>query len=172
MNQAPPPLHRRPPAPPPDVVVPKTTVTEGKNVDYHRFRLSISLKAFAGIFGPVFLRRRFFLTTGSSGSSGSSFAFFFRPRFFAFFGAAFGAALLVSAILLLIPRFRRFGAWFAAACFALLCAAHLSPWLGIEIPTVADGSRTDAGAHFYLSGSGLVASLLLAFLHPRQIDLS
>tara|TARA_B100000678_G_C18227724_1_gene509534 strand:- start:5125 stop:5580 length:456 start_codon:yes stop_codon:yes gene_type:complete len=97
----------------------------------------------------------------------SGFAFF-EPTL----RTAFGAALLVSAILLLIPRFRRFGAWFAAACFALLCAAHLSPWLGIEIPAVTDGSRTDAGAHFYLSGSGLVASLLLAFLHPRQIDLS
>ena len=82
----------------------------------------------------------------------------------------FGFALLIGAFALLIPRCRRFGAWFAAACFAVLCAAHLSPWLGIELAAVHDAAPTDAGAHFYLSGSGLVASVLLAFLHPGRID--
>lgn len=79
---------------------------------------------------------------------------------------------VVAAILMILPWTRRIGAGIAILVAAAAVGAHLTPWLGIQIPIsmtpAADGaaSPTDGGQLFYLSLGLLVASLVLFFVHP------
>jgi hypothetical protein len=81
---------------------------------------------------------------------------------------------VVAAVLLILPWTRRIGAGLAILVTAGAVGAHLTPWLGIQIPTsvapVADGAAppTDGGQLFYLSLGLLVASLVLFFVHPGR----
>jgi hypothetical protein len=79
-----------------------------------------------------------------------------------------------AAILMIVPWTRRIGAGLAILVTAAAVGAHLTPWLGIQIPTsatpVAEGAApsTDGGQLFYLSLGLLVASLVLFFVHPGR----
>ena len=79
---------------------------------------------------------------------------------------------VAAAILMILPWTRRLGAGIAILVAAAAVGAHLTPWLGIQIPISAtppaDGAAapTDGGQLFYLSLGLLVASLVLFFVHP------
>jgi hypothetical protein len=81
---------------------------------------------------------------------------------------------VIAAILLTLPWTRRIGAGLAILVAAGAVGAHLTPWLGIQIPTSmtpgADGAAppTDGGQLFYLSIGLLVASLVVFFVHPAS----
>lgn len=81
---------------------------------------------------------------------------------------------VLAAILLILPWTRRIGAGLAILVTAGAVGAHLTPWLGIQIPISAapavDGAApaTDGGQLFYLSLGLLVASLVLFFVHPGR----
>ena len=82
---------------------------------------------------------------------------------------------VLAAILLILPWTRRIGAGLAVVVTAAAVGAHLTPWLGIQVPTSAiagaDGATppTDGGQLFYLSLGLMVASLVVFFVHPGRI---
>lgn len=78
----------------------------------------------------------------------------------------FGVAELLAILLLLFPPFRRTGAGLTILCCALLIGAHVSPWLGIELPEPSRPGETDSGSAFYLTVACLTAGLLLLAVHP------
>lgn len=80
-----------------------------------------------------------------------------------------GVAELVAALFLLLPFSRRFGAFLAFCLMIGAVGFHLSPWLGIEIPTALGSAETDGGALFYLALATLIASLALMIVHPRKL---
>ena len=81
----------------------------------------------------------------------------------------------IAAILMILPWTRRIGAGLAILVTAAAVGAHLTPWLGIQVPTsmtpAAEGAAapsTDGGQLFYLALGMLVASLVLFFVHPGR----
>ncbi|MFN4184392.1 MAG: hypothetical protein ACK4M6_06365 [Hyphomonas sp.] len=81
-----------------------------------------------------------------------------------------GVLELVTAILILMPFSRRFGAIVAAVLFGAGLGLHLSPWLGREL-ILADGS-SDGGAQFLVSVILFALSLLLLVVHPGKAPTS
>lgn len=81
---------------------------------------------------------------------------------------AFGMIEVLAMLLLLVPPLRKAGAWLTSVCCVLLIVAHVSPWLGIELPEAGAPSQTDAGSAFYLTVACLTASLLLLAVHPSK----
>jgi hypothetical protein len=83
---------------------------------------------------------------------------------------------VLAALLMILPWTRRLGAGLAILVTAGAVGAHLTPWLGIQVPISAtpaiDGATpsTDGGQLFYLSLGLLVASLVLFFVHPGRVD--
>jgi hypothetical protein len=80
---------------------------------------------------------------------------------------------VLAALLVILPWTRRVGAGIAILVTAAAVGAHLTPWLGIQVPTslpVAEGAEpaTDGGQLFYLALGMLVASLVLFFVHPGE----
>ncbi|HEX5008680.1 MAG TPA: hypothetical protein VFV70_16320 [Hyphomonadaceae bacterium] len=80
---------------------------------------------------------------------------------------------VLAAILLVLPWTRRIGAGLAVLVTAGAVGAHLTPWLGIQIPTTLAPATdvpasTDGGQLFYLSLGLLVASLIVFFVHPGK----
>jgi uncharacterized membrane protein YphA (DoxX/SURF4 family) len=80
---------------------------------------------------------------------------------------------VLAALLMILPWTRRIGAGVAVLVTAAAVGAHLTPWLGIQIPIAtpaAEGAAppTDGGQLFYLSLGLLVASLVLFFVHPGR----
>jgi len=81
---------------------------------------------------------------------------------------------VLAALLMILPWTRRIGAGLAVLVTAAAVGAHLTPWLGIQVPIsaapAADGAvtPTDGGQLFYLSLGLLVASLVLFFVHPGK----
>ena len=82
---------------------------------------------------------------------------------------------VAAALLMILPWTRRIGAGIAILVTAGAVGAHLTPWLGIQVPTsmtpAVEGAAlpTDGGQLFYLSLGLLVASLVLFFVHPGRI---
>lgn len=68
--------------------------------------------------------------------------------FYPYVNHATGVAEIVIGLLIMVPATRRLGAYGAAALMAGAIGFHLSPWLGVSIPTgLADGAAapwTDA----------------------------
>lgn len=100
---------------------------------------------------------------------------------------AVGAAAAVIVVLLLVPKTRLAGAWSALALSLLFIAAHLTPWLGVNIPNYgplmealeagrnaeqiqAMGLKGDRGAHLTLAlvNAGLAAITLGAEYKMRR----
>lgn len=80
-----------------------------------------------------------------------------------------GIVELIAALLLLLPFTRRSGAVLSFLILAGAVSLHLSPWLGMEVPTSLEpGAATDGGGLFSLAVASLVASLLIIFLHPGR----
>lgn len=79
-----------------------------------------------------------------------------------------GIIEVFAAFCLLIPPFRRFGAFLSIAILGGAVGLHLSPWLGQEVPLALGSAETDGGALFYLALGALAASILLFFIHPGQ----
>lgn len=81
-----------------------------------------------------------------------------------------GLLELFTALLLLIPKTRRFGAFLATGILGTAVALHLSPWLGREIPVslMPGETATDGGKLFMLAVVMLVASMLLMVVHPGR----
>jgi hypothetical protein len=98
-----------------------------------------------------------------------------------------GAAAAVIALLVLLPRTRMIGGWAALGLSLLFIVAHLTPWLGVNIPSygplmealasgrtaediAAMGLKTDRGAHFTLAmvNAGLAAIMLGAEYKLRR----
>lgn len=77
-----------------------------------------------------------------------------------------GILELMTAILILLPFSRRFGAVIAVILFGTGLGLHLSPWLGREL-ILPDGS-TDGGLHFLTAIILLALSLLLLVVHPGR----
>jgi hypothetical protein len=80
---------------------------------------------------------------------------------------------VVAALLMILPWTRRVGAGLAILVTAGAVGAHLTPWLGIQVPTsmAAEGAAappTDGGQLFYLALGMLVAALVLFFVHPGR----
>jgi hypothetical protein len=83
---------------------------------------------------------------------------------------------VLAAILIIVPWTRRIGAALAILISAGVVGAHLTPWLGIQVPLsttpaaegAAAAATTDGGQLFYLSLGLLVASLVLFFVHPGK----
>ena len=80
----------------------------------------------------------------------------------------FGCLELLAVVLLLVPPFRKWGAWLALVCFSLLIGAHLSPWLGVELPDPNMPGETDSGSAFYLTIACFTAAILLLAVHPSK----
>ncbi|MDP3736264.1 MAG: hypothetical protein Q8R02_02675 [Hyphomonadaceae bacterium] len=72
---------------------------------------------------------------------------------------------VLAALLILIPWTRRLGAILGALIAAGALAAQFV-WIGMALPT-PDG-KTDGGGLFYLTLALLVASLVLAVVHPGR----
>ena len=100
---------------------------------------------------------------------------------------AIGAVAFVIAVLVLIPRTRLAGGWAALTLSVLFIAAHLTPWLGVNIPAytplmealaagrtaeeiAAMGLKTDKGAHMTLAfiNAGLAVVMLGAEYAMRK----
>ena len=81
-----------------------------------------------------------------------------------------GLLELIAAFFLLFPGTRKFGALISTLILGGAVVAHLSPYLGREIPvSLVPGSEgTDGGALFMLAILMLVASLLLPVVHPGR----
>ncbi len=82
---------------------------------------------------------------------------------------------VLAAVLIFIPPTRRLGAMLAILISAGAVGLHLSPWLGMEVPTSTEAlagapEATDGGQLFYLSLGLLIASLLLFFIHPGKAN--
>jgi uncharacterized membrane protein YphA (DoxX/SURF4 family) len=80
---------------------------------------------------------------------------------------------VIAALLMILPWTRRVGAGVAILVTAAAVGAHLTPWLGIQVPTSmtpAEGAAppTDGGQLFYLALGMLVAALVLFFVHPGR----
>jgi hypothetical protein len=81
---------------------------------------------------------------------------------------------VLAAFLMILPWTRRIGAGVAILVTAAAVGAHLTPWLGIQVPTsmtAAEGAApptTDGGQLFYLALGMLVAALVLFFVHPGR----
>ncbi|MAP95892.1 MAG: hypothetical protein CMK07_13155 [Ponticaulis sp.] len=82
----------------------------------------------------------------------------------------FSGVIIAAMFCLLIPYFRKFGAGLAAVLMGGLIAAHLSPWLGMELAVEMGSDQSDTGAQFYLTVAILTASLLLIAVHPGRDD--
>jgi hypothetical protein len=80
----------------------------------------------------------------------------------------FGISELFAALCLLITPVRRLGAILACVLFLVLIGLHVSPWLGMDIVSVADEDVNDGGASFYLTVSALTAGLILLVVHPKS----
>lgn len=88
---------------------------------------------------------------------------FFEPgvRFLVGIAEVFAAALIIP------PWTRRLGAVLAAGVLIGAIAFHLSPWLGIAVPTsLADNAPNDGGMLFFLACAALAASVANIFLTP------
>jgi hypothetical protein len=100
---------------------------------------------------------------------------------------AVGAIALIIAVLVLFPRTRLAGAWAALTLSVLFGLAHLTPWLGINIPDYgplmeamakgwtaeqiqALGLKGDRGAHFTMAliNLGLAALTIGGEMTRRQ----
>lgn len=81
-----------------------------------------------------------------------------------------GVFELFVAFLLLIPFFRRFGAFLSSMLLLGAVGVQLSPWLGQALPvSLAQGeTATDGGAFFALTIAMLVASILVIVVHPGK----
>jgi len=82
---------------------------------------------------------------------------------------------VIAAFLMILPWTRRIGAGLAILVTAAAVGAHLTPWLGIQVPTsmtpIAEGAApgpTDGGQLFYLALGMLVGALVLFFVHPGR----
>jgi len=64
-----------------------------------------------------------------------------------------GVAELLTALLLLIPRTRLYGALLGTGVLLGAIGFHLSPWLGINVPTIGHGL-------FYMAVGMLIISLI------------
>ncbi len=74
---------------------------------------------------------------------------------------------VLAALLLLVWWTRRIGAVLALVISAGAAAAHLI-WLGTTIPAEFGSTETDGGQLFNLALALLVASVLLAIVHPGR----
>jgi len=72
------------------------------------------------------------------------------------------------ALMLLFPWTRRFGAFMGLCIAGGALAAHLSPYLGQEVPLGPGLQETDGASLFYLSIAMTAASGLLLFTHPDK----
>ncbi len=79
-----------------------------------------------------------------------------------------GLIELFAALLVLLPWTRRSGALLALGIAAGAVAAHLSPYLGQELPLILGAEETDGGELFYLSLALSAACGLLMFVHPGR----
>lgn len=81
-----------------------------------------------------------------------------------------GLALLVISLLIFLPWTRRTGGLLSFFLFAAALGAHLSPWLGRELPIAMGDVQTglDNGRHFTLMLVLLVSSLLVMIVHPGR----
>lgn len=73
----------------------------------------------------------------------------------------YGVFELIAAICILVPALRAFGARLAMILLALALGAHLSPYLGIVVPTIVEGPADDGGTLFHYTCMGLGITLLL-----------
>jgi len=73
----------------------------------------------------------------------------------------------LSAVCILMPWTRRFGAILGALIAAGAISAHLL-FLGQALPVSANSAETDGGQVFYLSLGLLAASICLVFVHPTS----
>ena len=81
-----------------------------------------------------------------------------------------GVAEALAAALLAFSATRRWGALVAFLILLGAAAAHLSPFLGVEIPEAAGSLATDGGSLFRLALVGLALSLVLMALAPGAAD--
>ncbi|MEO0465440.1 MAG: hypothetical protein AAF216_02765 [Pseudomonadota bacterium] len=78
-------------------------------------------------------------------------------------------AELFTALMLLFPLTRRFGAVLSFGVLSGAVGLHLSPWLGMEVPlSLEAGAATDGGQLFMLAVAMLVVSLLVIVIHPGK----
>lgn len=97
---------------------------------------------------------------------------------------ATGLAEVASAVLLVLPRTRRFGAALAAAITLGAIGFHLTPWLGVQLPNMAqlepllqEGKTvaeidslelpTDGGALFMMALGFLVMAVVILWIELR-----
>ncbi|ACT58909.1 hypothetical protein [Hirschia baltica] len=73
-----------------------------------------------------------------------------------------------AALMLVLPFTRRFGAFLTLVISGALVGAHLSPYLGQEIPIALGSEKLDGASHFYLMIALVTASGLLMFIHPGR----
>lgn len=78
-----------------------------------------------------------------------------------------GLMLVLISALLLMPWTRTLGGFLAMLIVGAVVAAHLSPWLGQEVPTGID-DQLDGGRQFSLMIALLVASVLVTIVHPSR----
>lgn len=81
-----------------------------------------------------------------------------------------GILELLTAVLLLLPFTRRFGAFVATLILLGAIMLHMSDWLGREIPlSLAPGeTATDGGMLFALVIAMAVASIMIIIVHPGR----
>ena len=79
-----------------------------------------------------------------------------------------GIGEFLTALLLLLPYTRRFGAFLSFCTTVAALMFHLSPWLGVEVPLVIGSLETDGGQLFNLAMAMTAAGGLLMFIHPKK----
>ncbi len=91
---------------------------------------------------------------------------FFEPQV----RMATGAAEILAALLILVPRTRLLGALLAIAVLGGALVFHLSPWLGINAPVrfAADGSYVKSPMLFIMAVSFMFASLGLLLVEMGE----
>lgn len=93
------------------------------------------------------------------------------PIFEPGFRVVIGGLMLLISLLIFLPPTRRTGGFLAFLLMTSAIVAHMSPWLGQELPlelTSGDAGRTDDGRQFALAIALLVASILLLVVHPSK----
>ncbi len=100
--------------------------------------------------------------------------------FYPYVNHATGAAEIVIGLLIMWPSTRRLGGLLAAGLMAGAIAFHLSPWLGISIPTgladdaaapwtASDFAATSTSVTFVLAIVALVRSLVIVRTEGRSV---
>ena len=92
------------------------------------------------------------------------------PIFEPGFRVVVGGLLVLISALVFLPNTRRMGGFLAFVLMGAALAAHLSPWLGQELPAALNGvdPGTDNGRQFALTIAMLVASFLVIIVHPGK----